>query len=254
MGRVSRRPGECSRAPKASLFSLSVPRAPVSLGVGPSPPPSLFSDREYDGYEEEDLDVETVFSSESREFPSEQPPSDNPSGRELAHLFGEIVGRATKALNIVLPEKSTAAASRFEAEAEESLRAGLLWGLNKDSKAMESLLEPAGGCLSGKGVPVCNDVPGFGVQGAGSGIRLLVGSLWVVRRHLWLYQSKLQPADRDCLLRVPVEPCLGHRPPPCCNGHGIAVTVQRRCQSPSKVGGSGQGAQERLHLGRRLSQ
>ncbi|CAL8302827.1 unnamed protein product [Gadus morhua 'NCC'] len=140
MGRVSRRPGECSWAPRASLFSLSVPRAPVSLGVGPSPPPSLFSDREYDGSEEEDLDVEPVFSSESREFPSEQPPSDNPSGRELAHLFGEIVGRATKALNIVLPEKSTAAASRFEAEAEESLRAGLLWGLNKDSKVMESLL------------------------------------------------------------------------------------------------------------------
>ena len=95
---------------------------PQSLGVGPSPPPSLYSDREYDGSEEEDLDVEPVFSSESREFPSEQPPSDNPSGRELAHLFGEIVGRATKALNIVLPEKSTAAASRFEAEAEESLR------------------------------------------------------------------------------------------------------------------------------------
>ncbi|CAL8292142.1 unnamed protein product [Gadus morhua 'NCC'] len=30
--------------------------------------------------------------------------------------------------------------------------------------------------------------------------------LWVVRRHLWLSQSKLQPADRDCLLKVPVEP------------------------------------------------
>ena len=86
----------------------------------------------------------------------------------------------------------------------------LFWGpafLNKDSKAMESLLgklhrstamqarlantaailtlqqpplwshaEPAGGCLSGKGVPVSNVVPGFGVQGAGSGIRPLVGS------------------------------------------------------------------------------
>ena len=65
---------------------------------------------------------QTVFSLESGEFPSEQPPSAKPSGRELAHLFREIVGRATKALNIVLPEKSTAAASRFEAEAEESLR------------------------------------------------------------------------------------------------------------------------------------
>ena len=34
----------------------------------------------------------------------------------------EIVGRATKALIIILPENLTAAASRFEAEAEESLR------------------------------------------------------------------------------------------------------------------------------------
>ncbi|CAL8393747.1 unnamed protein product [Gadus morhua 'NCC'] len=111
-----------SGGPRASLFSLSVPWAPVSLCVGPSPPPSLFSDREYDGSEEEDLDVETVFFSESGEFPSEQLPSANPSGQELAHLFGEIVDRATKALNIVLPEKPTVAASRFEAEAEEGLR------------------------------------------------------------------------------------------------------------------------------------
>ena len=66
--------------------------------------------------------METVFFSESGEFPSEQLPSANPSGRELAHLFGEIVDRATKALNIVLPEKPTAAASRFQAEAEEGLR------------------------------------------------------------------------------------------------------------------------------------
>ena len=65
--------------------------------------------------------MKTVFSSESGEFPSEQLPSANPSGRELAHLFGEIVDRATKALNIVLPEKPTDAASRFEAEAEEGL-------------------------------------------------------------------------------------------------------------------------------------
>ena len=35
---------------------------PVSLSVGPSPPPSLFSDREHDGSEEEDLDVEAVIS------------------------------------------------------------------------------------------------------------------------------------------------------------------------------------------------
>ncbi|CAL8391681.1 unnamed protein product [Arctogadus glacialis] len=33
-----------------------------------------------------------------------------------------------------------------------------------------------------------------------------LAQLWVVRRHLRLSQSKLQPADRDCLLRVPVEP------------------------------------------------
>ena len=117
----AREPGRLGGSASLPVL-LSVPRAPVSLCVGPSRPPSLFSDREYDGSEEEDLDVETVFFSESGEFPSEKLPSANPSGRELAHLFGEIVDRATKALNIVLPEKPTAAASRFEAEAEEGLR------------------------------------------------------------------------------------------------------------------------------------
>lgn len=31
-------------------------------------------------------------------------------------------------------------------------------------------------------------------------------SFWVVRRHLWLSQSPLQQSDRDCLLRLPVDP------------------------------------------------
>ncbi|CAL8290038.1 unnamed protein product [Arctogadus glacialis] len=321
-GRLAEPPSGCSGAPRASLFSLCVPRARVSLCVGPSPPPSLFSDREYDGSEEEDLDVETVFSSESGEFPSEQLPSPNPSGRELAHLFGEIVDRATKALNIVLPEKPTAAASRFEAEAEEGLRQtkvfsnmagqeqvccgalpavdqdlaplfrspGSLFGglacLNKDSKAMESLLgklhrstamqarlantaailtlythhlsglmqnQPVDASLAREFQSATLCLASVSKeQAVASGCSL--AQLWVVRRHLWLSQSKLQPADRDCLLRVPVEPCLGHRPPPCCNRHGIAVAVRMRCQSPSAVGGSGQGAREHLHLGWRLSQ
>ena len=38
-GRLAEPPSECSGAPRASPFSLSVPRAPVSLCVGPSWPP-----------------------------------------------------------------------------------------------------------------------------------------------------------------------------------------------------------------------
>ena len=33
-----------------------------------------------------------------------------------------------------------------------------------------------------------------------------LASFWVVRHHLWLSQSQLQQGDRDCLLKVPVEP------------------------------------------------
>ena len=39
-------------------------------------------------------------------------------------------------------------------------------------------------------------------QAAGSAL----ASFWVVKRHLWLSQSQLQQGDRDCLLKVPVEP------------------------------------------------
>ncbi|CAL8298415.1 unnamed protein product [Boreogadus saida] len=252
--------------------------------------------REYDGSEEEDLDVETVFSSESGEFPREQLPSANPSGRELAHLFGEIVDRATKALNKVLSEKPTAAASRFEAEAEEGLlpdfkdllcrqftspsfyhrwsrqtkvfsnmagqvqvccgalpavdqdlaqlfhSPGSLFGgpacLNKDSKAMESLLgklhrstamqarladtaailtlytHHLSGLMQNQPVDafLAREVQSATLCLASVSKEQAVASgrssaqLWVVRGHLLLSQSKLQPGDRDCLLKVPVEP------------------------------------------------
>ncbi|KAJ8364944.1 hypothetical protein SKAU_G00137750 [Synaphobranchus kaupii] len=33
-----------------------------------------------------------------------------------------------------------------------------------------------------------------------------LATFWVVRRHLWLSQSRLQQEDRDCLLKLPVEP------------------------------------------------
>ncbi|CAL8313926.1 unnamed protein product [Boreogadus saida] len=233
---------------------------------------------------------EHLFSSESGEFPSEQLPSANPSGRELAHLVGEIVDRATKALNIVLPEKATAAASRFEAEAEEGLRSeipllpdfkdllcrqftspssyhrwsrqtkvfsnmagqeqvccgalpavdqdlvplfrspGSLFGgpacLNKDSKAMVSLLcklhrstltlythhlsglmqnQPVDASLAREFQSATLCLASVSKeQAVASGHSL--AQLWVVRQHLWLSQSKLQPADSDCLLRMPVEP------------------------------------------------
>lgn len=41
-------------------------------------------------------------------------------------------------------------------------------------------------------------------QGEAAGKAL--SGLWQARRHLWLSQSQLQPEDRACLLRLPVEP------------------------------------------------
>ena len=54
-----------------------------------------------------------------------------------------------------------------------------------------------------------------------------LASFWVVRRHLWLSQSQLQQGDRDCLLKVPVEPTAMFGP------HATALIQQaqesRRC-------------------------
>ncbi|CAL8322350.1 unnamed protein product [Arctogadus glacialis] len=228
-----------------------------------------------------------------------------------------LTSRATEALNIVLPEKLTVAASRFEAEAEESLRSAEIpllpdfkdllcckftspsfcrWSrqtkvfsnmavdedlaplfqvlcslfggpacLNKDSKAMESLLgklhrsmamqarldntatilnlythhlsglmqnQPVDASLEREFQSATMCLASVSKEKAVASGRSLT-QLWVVRRHLWLSQSKLQPADRHCLLRVPVE--------------------STAMFGPQAVGGIGQGAQKRLHLGRRLS-
>ena len=52
-------------------------------------------------------------------------------------------------------------------------------------------------------------------------------SFWVVRRHMWLSQSQLQQGDRDCLLKVQVEPTAMFGP------HATALIQQaqesRRC-------------------------
>ncbi|KAK1903415.1 hypothetical protein KUDE01_006371 [Dissostichus eleginoides] len=33
-----------------------------------------------------------------------------------------------------------------------------------------------------------------------------MAALWLLRRHLWLSQSRLQQEDRACLMKLPVEP------------------------------------------------
>jgi len=40
----------------------------------------------------------------------------------------------------------------------------------------------------------------------------VLSGLWQARCHLWLSQSQLQPEDRACLLRLPVEPTAMRRP------------------------------------------
>ena len=66
-------------------------------------------------------------------------------------------------------------------------------------------------------------------EAAGSAL----ASFWVVRRHLWLSQSQLQQGDRDCLLKVLVEPTAMFGP------HATALIQQdqesRRCAKEHPV-------------------
>ncbi|XP_078025738.1 uncharacterized protein LOC144463846 [Epinephelus lanceolatus] len=64
----------------------------------------------------------------------------------------------------------------------------------QDDTSVGEELQTASSCLSS----VMKEQAGA----AGSAL----ASFWVVRRHLWLSQSQLQQGDRDCLLKVPLEP------------------------------------------------
>ena len=70
-----------------------------------------------------------------------------------------------------------------------------------------------------------------------------LASFWVARRHLWMSQSPLQQGDRDCLLKVPMEPTGMFGP------HATALLQQaqesRRCAKEVSVGLVGRAAGSR---------
>ncbi|XP_073319983.1 uncharacterized protein [Pagrus major] len=68
-------------------------------------------------------------------------------------------------------------------------------------QSMAALMSPAGSALGPTSCPNRNSVKEQAVA-AGK----VIASLWVARRHLWLMQSRFQPADHTSLTGLPIEP------------------------------------------------
>ena len=60
-----------------------------------------------------------------------------------------------------------------------------------------------------------------------------LASFLVVRRHLWLSQSQLQQGDRDCLLKVPMEPTVMFGP----HATALIQQAQESCRCVKEVSG-----------------
>ncbi|KAK0147363.1 hypothetical protein N1851_013231 [Merluccius polli] len=65
-------------------------------------------------------------------------------------------------------------------------------------QSLAALVSPAGSALGPTSCPTAKE------QAVAAG--KAIASLWVARRHLWLAQSRFQPADRTSLIGLPVEP------------------------------------------------
>lgn len=314
--------GECSGAWQAPLPPLQ----PIMV----RPPLSSFPPlgEEEEGAEEEDVDVETISSSEDNVLSCAQPSVSEVTRGEVAHRFEEVISRASRALGVALPENPRATSSRFEEGTEvrpASTQVPLLpdfkellcqqfhtpatahkWSAacrrfsnmhdrdqiacgtlppvdraltplvspsssilgnatcsSKNCRVMDSLLARlhkamsvqtrlanTGAILSlylrdlSRQVQVDTSV-GEELQMASSCLSSVMreqaeaagsalASFWVARRHLWLSQSQLQQGDRDCLLKVPVEPTAMFGP------HAAALLQQaqesRCCAKEVSVG------------------
>lgn len=303
--------GECSGAWQAPLPPLQPMR--VRPPLSSFPPLGL---EEEEAEEEGDVDVETVSSSEENVLSCAQP-----TRGQVAHLFEEVITRASRALGVALPENPRATSSRFEEGAEmrpASTQVPLLpdfkellcqqfhspasahkWSavcrrlsnmhdrdqiacgtLPPVDRALTPLVSPSSSILGNatcssrnckvmdtllarlhRAMSVQTRLANTGailslylrdlsrqvqvdssfceeLQMASSCLSSVMreqaeaagnalASFWIARRHLWLSQSQLQQGDRDCLLRVPVEPSAMFGP------HATALLQQaqesRRC-------------------------
>ena len=292
--------------PWPATLAPSTPRPSTSRSrVGPLPPPIpvLEMDEEEEEEEEDDVDIETVFSSDDNGVScGQQLPGDTWKG-EVARHFAGVISRATRALDVALPEHPSAPASRFEEDGDvrpipsqvpllpdfkdlvckqfatpavrnrpstscrrlsdmqnkEQVACGSLPPVDP---ALTPLVSPSSSVLGRATCPSrnCRVMDGLlaklhramatqtGLANTGAIMSLYVrhlsrqvqdasggssaagelqaassclssvmkeqaeaagralASFWVVRRHLWLSQSQLQQGDRDCLLRLPVDP------------------------------------------------
>ncbi|XP_073328458.1 NACHT, LRR and PYD domains-containing protein 3-like [Pagrus major] len=70
---------------------------------------------------------------------------------------------------------------------------------------VQQLSEEGGGQLVGELQEVSSLLPKI-MREQGVAVGKALSGLWQARHHLWLSQSQLQPEDKACLLRLPVEP------------------------------------------------
>ena len=78
------------------------------------PPPASGLGREEEQAEEEDVDVETVLSSDDNDLSCAQHTVREVTRGVMAHQFEEVINRASRALGVALPENPGATSSRFE--------------------------------------------------------------------------------------------------------------------------------------------
>ena len=278
----------------ATWRGLLPPRQPIMI----RPPVLGPGDEEHEA--EEDVDVETVFSSDDIDLSCAQQTEGEVTRGELARRFEAVISRASRALGIVLPENPRAPSSRFEEGTEvrpastqvpllpdfkellhqqfQSPAAAHKWSAacrrfsnvqdrdqiacgplptvdrtltplvspsssilgnatcsSKNCRAMDSLLAKlhkaiavqtrlanTGAILSlylrdlsrrvqhdtgvGEELQMASSCLSSVMKEQAEAAGRALASFWVTRRHLWLSQSQLQQGDRDCLLKVPVEP------------------------------------------------
>lgn len=315
---------ECSGAWQAPLPPLQpmVVQPPLSSFL---PPPSELGREEEEA--EEDVDVETVCSSEDDDLSCAQQTVGKVTKGELARRFEDVINRTSRALGVALPENPRAASSRFEEDMEvrpastqvpllldfkellcqqfHSPAAARKWSAtcrrfsnvhdrdqiacgplplvdrtltplvspsssilgnatcsSKNCRVMDSLLTKlhkamavqtrlanTGAILSlyprdlsrriqddtsvGEELQTASSCFSSVMKEQAGAAGSDLASFWVVRRHLWLSQSQLQQGDRDCLLKVPVEPTAMFGP----HATALMQQAQESCRCAKVSGG-----------------
>ncbi|KAJ8337200.1 hypothetical protein SKAU_G00384200 [Synaphobranchus kaupii] len=181
-----------------------------------------------DGYDrEEEVDVVTLSPSEGddltagqREQEVEAPGSEEP---RLDQRLRALISRAAKALEVSMPEDRKGPLSRFDDDNQgrtvlpdfeeimqkqfaDPLAAHRWSGMSRRLANMQSRESVGCGQLPSLDQAMTALISPSHLKEQTEATGKAMAIFWTVRRHLWLSQSRLQQEERDCLLRLPIEP------------------------------------------------